>query len=122
MAKRAGRNVLRAAREALALSQADIAAKLGITPAAVGHYEKGIAKPPMERARQLARILKIDVADIAVSSRAQRGSRKAAREAGERQVSAREMELLTVLRNLPLAKRRLVLDMVLGYAARVSAD
>lgn len=122
MAKRAGKNVLRTAREALALSQADIAAKLGITPAAVGHYEKGIAKPPMERARQLARILKIDVADIAVSARAQRGSRKAARESGERQVSGKEMELLNALRNLPLAKRRLVLDMVMGYVARVSAD
>ena len=114
--------MLRTAREALALSQADIAAKLGITPAAVGHYEKGIAKPPMERARQLARILKIDVADIAVSARAQRGSRKAARESGERQVSGKEMELLNALRNLPLAKRRLVLDMVMGYVARVSAD
>ena len=122
MAKKAIKNVLRAARESQALSQADVAAKLGITPAAVGHYEKGIAKPPLERARQLARILKIDVAEIAVSSRAQRGSRKAAREAGERQVSAREMELLNTLRNLPLAKRRLVLDIVRGYAARVGAD
>lgn len=122
MAKKAARNALRTAREALGLSQAEIATKLGITPAAVGHYEKGIAKPPMERARQLARILKIDVAEIAVSSRAQRGSRKAAREAGERQVSARELELLNVLRNLPLAKRRLVLDMVLGYAARVGGE
>lgn len=122
MAKRASKNVLRTAREALALSQADIAAKLGITPAAVGHYEKGIAKPPMERARQLARILKIDVAEIAVSARAQRGSRKAAREAGERQVTAKEMELLNALRNLPLAKRRLVLDMVMGYVVRVSAE
>lgn len=122
MARKAGKNVLRTAREALALSQADIAAKLGITPAAVGHYEKGIAKPPLERARQLARILKIDVAEIAVSARAQRGSRKAARAAGERQVSSKEMEFITVLRNLPLAKRRLVLDMVLGYATRTSAE
>jgi hypothetical protein len=35
---------------------------------------------------------------------------------------SREMELLNTLRNLPLAKRRLVLDIVLGYAARVGAD
>jgi transcriptional regulator with XRE-family HTH domain len=118
MAKKIANNALRTAREKLGLSQADIGAKLGITPAAVGHYESGIAKPPVERARQLARMLKIDLAEIPVSARAQRGSRKAAA-AGEGKMNPKEAEVLSALRSLPLGKRRPVIEMLLGYVARV---
>lgn len=114
MAKRPTGKVLRDAREALGLSQSAIAEKLGITPAAVGHYEKGIAKPPLPRAQQLAKLLKVDVQLIPVSSRAARGSRKAP-ESGER-VSAREAEVLAALRSMPLAKRRPAVEMILAYS------
>lgn len=125
MAKRTGRGILRQAREAKGLSQADIGVKLGITSAAVGHYEKGIAKPPFERAKKLARILGIDVSEIEVSSRAQRRSRRegpAAMAVGGKPLAAKETELIEALRALPLSKRRPAMDMVLAYAASVGAE
>lgn len=118
MTRRSPNSILRAAREKLGFSQADVAAKLGITSAAVGHYESGLAKPPAERARQLARMLKVELAAIEVSSRAQRGSRKAASGGGER-LNARETEVLSALRGLPLGKRRPAVEMLLAYAERV---
>lgn len=118
MAK-AATNILRSAREKLGLSQGAVAAKLGITPAAVGHYEKGIAKPPMERAKQLARMLKIDVSKIDVSAKAMRGSRKVVVNDSDR-LSATEREVVDALRSLPLAKRRPAVIMVLGYVDRVN--
>lgn len=114
-------NILRSVREKLGLSQAAVAAKLNITPAAVGHYEKGIAKPPIERAKQLARLLKIDVAKIEVSDRAMRGSRKVVVNDSDR-LSETEREVVDALRSLPLAKRRPVVAMVLGYVDRVNGD
>lgn len=114
MAKRPTGKTLRDAREALGLSQAVVAQKLGITPAAVGHYEKGIAKPPLPRAEQLAKLLKIDVCLVPVSDRAQRGSRKNGPSEGG--VSGREAEVLAALRGLPLSKRRPAMDMILAYA------
>lgn len=119
MTRKNAKNALRAARERLGLSQAAIGRKLGITSAAVGHYESGIAKPPLVRARQLARLLKIDVETIPTSSRAMRGSRKSeagAAPAGQR-LSARETEIVEALRGLSLAKRRPAIEMVLAYAA-----
>lgn len=121
MAAKKQANVLRSAREKLGLSQTAIAARLGITPAAVGHYENGLAKPPVERAKQMAKMLKIDVAKIAVSERVMRGSggRTAIRAASGEKVSAREREVLDALRSIPLTKRRPAVEMLLGYVERV---
>ncbi len=117
MPKMIVKSALRAARKKLGLSQAAIAAKLGITSAAVSHYESGIAKPPLERAKQLARVLKIDMGIFAVSSRAMRGSR---RQSGRgSRTSKNEAEVLAALRSMPLAKRRPAIEMLLAYAARV---
>lgn len=69
MAKRPTGKAMRDAREGLGLSQSDVAHRLGITPAAVGHYEKGLAKPPLPRAEQLAKLLKISITQIPVSNR-----------------------------------------------------
>jgi transcriptional regulator with XRE-family HTH domain len=69
-------NILRAAREKVGLSQGDVAKKLGISSAAVRHYEIGLSKPPAERAKLLAKILKIDLAAIAISDRIMRGSKQ----------------------------------------------
>ena len=128
MAKRTGNSILRQAREAKGLSQAEVGIKLGITSAAVGHYEKGIAKPPFERAKKLARMLGIDVAAIQVSSRAQRRSRAeggggSLREApGGKRLGSKELEVVEALRAMPLAKRRPAIEMLLAYAARSTGD
>jgi len=111
-------NILRVAREKAGLSQADVAQKLGVTSAAYGHYESGLAKPPAERARLIAKMLKIDVSKIETSGRAMRGSRKVADGSGEK-VNAKEKEVLEALRGLPLAKRRPAVEMLLAYAGRV---
>ena len=121
MAKAAQSNILRAAREKLGLSQGAVAEKLGITAAAVGHYESGIAKPPLERAQKLARVLKIDVAKIQLSDRAMRGSRKKQASAlGDRALSAVEREVIEAMRAMPLAKRRPAITMLLAYAKEVN--
>ena len=128
MAKRTGNGILRQAREAKGMSQAEVGIKLGITSAAVGHYEKGIAKPPFERAKKLARMLGIDVAAIQVSSRAQRRSRAeggggSMREApGGKRLGSKELAVVEALRAMPLAKRRPAIEMLLAYAARSTGD
>lgn len=52
---------LRRAREARGLSQVDLAAKTGLQPAAVSHFETGQRSPSFENLRKLADALSLSV-------------------------------------------------------------
>lgn len=51
--------VLRTAREELYMKQSDVAQRLGVKPALLGHYETGKRPVPEERLRKWARIVRL---------------------------------------------------------------
>lgn len=51
---------LRAAREAIGMSQADLAIKIGKPPQSVSRYELGGATPNIGTIAQLAKVLKVE--------------------------------------------------------------
>jgi Zn-dependent peptidase ImmA (M78 family)/DNA-binding XRE family transcriptional regulator len=55
------RERLRLARELAKLSQAQVAGKLGLTPAAVSQFESGAARPSSETVGRLSEVLKVPV-------------------------------------------------------------
>jgi transcriptional regulator with XRE-family HTH domain len=55
------KDLLRRTREAKGLSQADLAAKTGLQPAAVSHFETGQRSPSFENLRKLADALSVSV-------------------------------------------------------------
>lgn len=52
---------LKAERERLGLSQGDVAEKLGVTPASVGHWERGIREPGLEMLERWGNVLGVPV-------------------------------------------------------------
>ena len=54
MAARAKKSRLGDARLQLGLSQAEVGERLGVTGAAIGHYETGVSRPSADRAAQLS--------------------------------------------------------------------
>ena len=69
MAARAKKSKLRDARLQLGLSQAEVGERLGVSGAAIGHYETGVSSPSADRAAQLSKLLGLKPGDIAVCVR-----------------------------------------------------
>ena len=69
MAARLKKSKLRDARLHLGLSQAEVGDRLGVTGAAIGHYETGVSKPSPDRAAQLARLLGLKPSEVSASER-----------------------------------------------------
>ena len=64
MAARAKKSRLRDARLQLGLSQAEVGERLGVTGAAIGHYETGVSRPSPDRAAQLVKLLGLKFGDV----------------------------------------------------------
>jgi len=66
---------LAAAREAKGLTQADVAAKLGVTIGCYGHYERGFRRVPVHLLPKLAEVLECSEAELlgAPAPKARRG-------------------------------------------------
>jgi transcriptional regulator with XRE-family HTH domain len=106
--------------------------KLGVTGAAIGHYETGLSRPTPDRAALLAKLLGLRSGDIEASARGAGAERNSdGKGGGGRKASARSMgaltaadpreyAVLTALRAMPVAERRVVMDMVLAYGSRAS--
>lgn len=128
MAARVKKSKLRDARLHLGLSQAEVGDRLGVTGAAIGHYETGLSKPSSDRAIQLARLLGLKPNEVSAS---ERGSAKttaarprsiAAKQAASRMnglkaPSRDEGALLDALRAMPAAERRVVMKLVMAYGS-----
>ncbi|MFC7478011.1 helix-turn-helix transcriptional regulator [Dankookia sp. GCM10030260] len=126
MAKRVKKSKLRDARLQLGLSQAEVGNQLGVTGAAIGHYETGLSKPSPDRAAQLAKLLGLKPNEVDAS---QRGSietttdRRRPAVARQRANHARDVQgpsreegaVLDALRAMPAAERRVVVKLVLAY-------
>ena len=131
MAARVRKSKLRDARLHLGLSQAEVGDRLGVTGAAIGHYETGLSKPSPDRAAQLARLLGLKSSEVSASKR---GSAKvtvarprsdAAKQAGSRVNGVKvpnrdEGEVLDALRAMPAAERRVMVKLVLAYGGNGS--
>jgi transcriptional regulator with XRE-family HTH domain len=126
MATRPKKSRLREARLQLGLSQAQLGDRLGVTGAAIGHYETGVAKPPRDRAAQLARLLGLKPGEVGASERgsakqpAARPQSASARQGAGRATDAwtpsrDEGAVLEALRAMPAAERRVLMKLVLGY-------
>jgi transcriptional regulator with XRE-family HTH domain len=132
MASRALTSKLRDARLRRGLSQEALGQKLGITGAAIGHYETGLSRPTAKRAAQLAKILGLHSSDIPTSAReggvrqgggaATEGGRKASMRApsGALIADKREIAMVEALRAMRSADRRVVIDMVIAYGGTAS--
>ena len=115
----------------LGLSQAEVGDRLGVTGAAIGHYESGLSKPSLDRAAQLARILGLKPGEVSAS---ERGSSKktavrppsvaakqgASRVSGVKVASRDEGAVLDALRAMPAAERRVMIKLVLAYGGNGS--
>lgn len=66
-------NVLRAAREHMGLSQADLAARISKSRVVISNYENGNAAPEPDQAVVLARTLREDPAEFVLLAALQRG-------------------------------------------------
>ena len=126
MAARVKKSKLRDARLHLGLSQAEVGDRLGVTGAAIGHYETGVSKPSPDRAAQLARLLGLKPNEVSASKResanktVDRPRAAAAKQATARRddtkISGRdEGAVLDALRAMPAAERRVVVKLVLAY-------
>ncbi|GMA50179.1 hypothetical protein GCM10025857_15360 [Alicyclobacillus contaminans] len=58
-------NALRAARKRKGLTQQQVADRLGITLRSYQHYEYGERTPPLAKAMELAKLLDVDIYDLA---------------------------------------------------------
>ena len=128
MAARLKKSKLRDARLHLGLSQAELGGRLGVTGAAIGHYETGVSKPSPDRAAQLARLLGLKPSEVSASGRgsAKRtvdhtkpvAAKQGASRGKEAKVSGRdEGAVLDALRAMPAAERRVVVKLVLAYGS-----
>ena len=131
MTARTKKSKLREARLHLGLSQADVGNRLGITGAAIGHYESGLSKPSPDRATQLARVLGLKPSEIGASAcgssktTAVRPSSVSAKQGashvGSVKVPSRdEGAVLDALRAMPAAERRVMMKLVLAYGGNGS--
>lgn len=57
-------NALRVARNAAGLRQADVAERLGRTPSAIAHMERGTLNPPMTTIAEIAEVLGVATSDL----------------------------------------------------------
>ncbi|WP_165982860.1 helix-turn-helix transcriptional regulator [Dankookia rubra] len=128
MATRVKETKLRDARLQLGLSQAEVGDRLGVTGAAIGHYETGLSKPPPDRAAQLAKLLGLKSHEVSASGR---GSAKktfdrprsgaAKQRVSEVKAPSRdEGAVLDALRAMPAAERRVMMKLVLAYGGNAS--
>jgi transcriptional regulator with XRE-family HTH domain len=119
---------LREARLKRGWSQETVGQKLGITGAAIGHYETGLSKPTADRAAQLAKILGLRSGDIQASARGEGGQQNGNRASGAGQkggarssrdivADSREVAMMKALRAMPSAERRVVMEMVIAYGS-----
>ena len=123
MVTRVKNSKLRDARLQLGLSQADIGDRLGVTGAAIGHYETGLSKPSPDRAAKLAKLLGLKPHEVNAS---ERGSAKKStdrprsgaakqRVSDAKALSQDEGAVLDALRAMPAAERRVMMKLVLAY-------
>jgi transcriptional regulator with XRE-family HTH domain len=108
----------------LGLSQTQVADKLGITGAAIGHYETGVSRPSPDRAVRLAKLLGLKPGDIAASERGAAAkevtrprpsaAKRSAGRLSEKNPSDEEAAVRDVLRRLPAAERRIVVKLLLA--------
>jgi len=123
MATHVKNSKLRDARLQLGLSQADIGDRLGVTGAAIGHYETGLSKPSPDRAAKLAKLLGLKPHEVNAS---ERGSAKKStdrprsgaakqRVSDAKALSQDEGAVLDALRAMPAAERRVMMKLVLAY-------
>ena len=128
MAARANKSKLRNARLNLGLSQAEVGNRLGVTGAAIGHYETGVSKPLLDRAAQLARLLGLKPSEVSASERGSANKivvrprslavKQSGRRVSDAKVSNRdEGAVLDALRAMPAAERRVVVKLVLAYGS-----
>jgi transcriptional regulator with XRE-family HTH domain len=126
MAARLKKSKLRDARLHLGLSQAAVGERLGVTGAAIGHYETGLSRPSPDRAAQLARLLGLKPSEVSASERGsseKTGGRPqsvsakqgASHVSGVKAPSRDEGAVLDALRAMPAAERRVVVKLVLAY-------
>jgi transcriptional regulator with XRE-family HTH domain len=128
MAARVKSSKLRDARLHLGLSQAELGERLGVTGAAIGHYETGVSKPSPDRAAQLARLLGLKPSEVSASERGStrqtddRSRSAVAKQAASRGDDAKapsrdEGAVLDALRAMPAAERRVMMRLVLTYGS-----
>ena len=60
-----GAKTIRQLRQERGWTQVDLAVKLGITPAAISNWERGVASPRWDHLRGLARLFGVHARDIA---------------------------------------------------------
>jgi transcriptional regulator with XRE-family HTH domain len=124
--------LIRKAREEKGWSQSFVGQKLGITGAAIGHYETMHSKPSEERARKLSTLLGVPVELLDTSGRADRGTSKNARvltvskskksiRTGRRFSKSaqgmvlhdeQEIAIIAALRSLPKPRRSVVMEFI----------
>jgi transcriptional regulator with XRE-family HTH domain len=125
MPSRAPLSKLREARLKRGWSQAAVGEKLGVTGAAIGHYETGLSRPTADRAAQLAKLLGLRSGDVQTSAREAkaesgdgakaRGRKSSTKPLGGTVTNAREVAMMGALRAMPSAARGVVMDMVIAY-------
>ena len=131
MAARLKKSKLRDARLHLGLSQAELGDRLGVTGAAIGHYETGVSRPSPDRAAQLARLLGLKPSEVSASERGSTRQtvdrprlaavKQAASHVGVAKVPSRdEGAVLDALRAMPAAERRVMMKLVLTYGSTSS--
>jgi len=126
MVARVKKSKLRDARLHLGLSQAEVGDRLGVTGAAIGHYETGLSKPSPDRAAMLARLLGLKPSEVSASERGftkkavdrprSAAAKQAASRVGDAKAPSRdEGAVLDALRAMPAAERRVMVKLVLAY-------
>ena len=131
MTARTKKSKLRDARLHLGLSQAEVGDRLGVTGAAIGHYETGVSRPSPDRAAQLARLLGLKPSEVSASERGstrqtvdrprRAAVKQAVSHAGDVKVPSRdEGAVLDALRAMPAAERRVMMKLVLTYGSASS--
>jgi len=131
MSTRLKKSKLRDARLHLGLSQAELGDRLGVTGAAIGHYETGVSRPSPDRAAQLARLLGLKPSEVSASERGSTRQtvdrpqlaavKQATSRAGDVKAPSRdEGAVLDALRAMPAAERRVIMKLVLTYGSTSS--
>ena len=69
---------IRELREGLGWTQLDVAYKLGVTPATVSNWERGIYEPKSSQLRAIARLFGVAMDDIAFIEEAEASKKVAA--------------------------------------------
>jgi transcriptional regulator with XRE-family HTH domain len=97
--------IIRAARKRRGLSLRDVAQSMGISHAAVAHWESGLNRPTLMMRIHLARVLNLPFAELVPEA--------------ERQVTVTDPQALALLQafeRVPAAQRETLVDIVSGAA------